>query len=230
MAWALDAIVIAVLIAAYSVLASLFAVLIPGIGTAVLIVGVFLIYEGYFAICEWYFAGRTLGKKVLCLRVIGDRGLPISFLQSVLRNVLREVDGVMSGWWIGGISSVCHPHAKRLGDLVAGTVVVRFEPRTRPTEILPSVDRYNVLLDDAGLCRRLRAGTRLEERRAIIELCLRRDGLRLDVRGRLFARAAEHFRRRFNIPSSEFQSDERLIQNIAAVLLPPEGGQLRMNR
>ena len=111
---------------------------------------------------------------------------------------------------------------------MAGTVVVSFAPRTAPTEILPSTDRYNALLDDAALTRRVRAQTTLGERRAIIELCLRRDQLRLDVRGRLFALAADHFRRRFGMPRSQFQSDERLVQNIAAVLLPPEGGQIRL--
>ncbi len=68
--------------------------------------------------------GRTLGKRVLGLRVVAQDGAPIGWMASITRNLLRTVDMLPFGYALGLLSSLFDPHGRRLGDLVAGTVVV----------------------------------------------------------------------------------------------------------
>ncbi|RRU02134.1 RDD family protein [Stenotrophomonas sp. 278] len=68
--------------------------------------------------------GRTLGKRVLHLRVVAQDGAPIGWMASITRNLLRTVDMLPFGYALGLLSSLFDPHGRRLGDLVAGTVVV----------------------------------------------------------------------------------------------------------
>lgn len=68
--------------------------------------------------------GRTLGKRVLNLRVVAHDGAPIGWMASITRNLLRTVDMLPFGYALGLLSSLFDPHGRRLGDLVAGTVVV----------------------------------------------------------------------------------------------------------
>ncbi len=68
--------------------------------------------------------GRTLGKRALHLRVVAQDGAPIGWMASITRNLLRTVDMLPFGYALGLLSSLFDPHGRRLGDLVAGTVVV----------------------------------------------------------------------------------------------------------
>ena len=68
--------------------------------------------------------GRTLGKRVLNLRVVAHDGAPIGWMAAITRNLLRTVDMLPFGYALGLLSSLFDPHGRRLGDLVAGTVVV----------------------------------------------------------------------------------------------------------
>lgn len=93
---------------------------------AVLIVLVFLLMSGYFAFFEWIWNGQTPGKRWLKLRVIREDGRPISFFEAMVRNLLRNFD-IMPGLFysVGLISVFATERDQRVGDLVAGTVVVR---------------------------------------------------------------------------------------------------------
>lgn len=79
---------------------------------------------GYFLIAEYATGGRTIGKRVMGIRVIQDNGRPISFLSAAIRNLLRIVDMLPGLYFVGALFSFFHPHDKRLGDLAAGTTVV----------------------------------------------------------------------------------------------------------
>jgi uncharacterized RDD family membrane protein YckC len=93
---------------------------------ALLIVIAFLLMSGYFAIFEWLWHGQTPGKRWLKLRVIREDGRPISFFEAVVRNLLREFDIMPFPFYsIGLISVFTTNRDQRVGDLVAGTVVVR---------------------------------------------------------------------------------------------------------
>lgn len=89
----------------------------------------------YYVFCEWYFRGKTIGKHALGIRVINQRGYPISFKASALRNLLRTVDCVPPLFYgVGFASILLTKNGQRLGDLLAGTVVVTERSVRLPTE------------------------------------------------------------------------------------------------
>jgi len=93
---------------------------------ALLVVIQAVIFDGYFAVFEWIWRGQTPGKRWLKLRVIREDGRPISFFEAVVRNLLRLVDFLIPPFYsIGLISVFASARDQRVGDLVAGTVVVR---------------------------------------------------------------------------------------------------------
>ena len=93
---------------------------------AVLIVILFLILSGYFAFFEWIWKGQTPGKRWLKLRVIREDGRPVTFWEAVVRNLLRTLDMMPAPFYsIGLISVFVSLSDQRVGDMVAGTVVVR---------------------------------------------------------------------------------------------------------
>ena len=93
---------------------------------ALLIIFVFLLMSGYFAFFEWIWNGQTPGKRWLRLRVIREDGRPISFFEAMVRNLLRDFDIMPFPFYsIGLISVFATASDQRVGDLVAGTVVVR---------------------------------------------------------------------------------------------------------
>lgn len=85
----------------------------------------FAIFWGYFILSEALWSGRTLGKMLLHLRVVDVRGGPLSVGQAIVRNVLRIVDFLPSYYAVGLIAIFVSARNQRLGDLAAGTVVVR---------------------------------------------------------------------------------------------------------
>ena len=92
---------------------------------AVLILILFLVVSGYFAFFEWAWRGQTPGKRWLKLRVIREDGRPVTFWEATVRNLLRCLDMMPAFYSIGLISVFVSSIDQRVGDLVAGTVVVR---------------------------------------------------------------------------------------------------------
>ncbi|MFC4402128.1 RDD family protein [Gracilibacillus xinjiangensis] len=91
---------------------------------ALMLILVFILNYGYFIILEFFWSGRTLGKRLLGLRVIQENGHRITFLSSLIRNFMRIVDSLPSGYIVGLLLIFLHPKHKRLGDMTAGTLVV----------------------------------------------------------------------------------------------------------
>ncbi len=93
---------------------------------ALLVIIQAIILDGYFAVFEWVWRGQTPGKRWLKLRVIREDGRPISFFEAMVRNLLRVIDFLIPPFYsIGLISVFATERDQRVGDLVAGTVVVR---------------------------------------------------------------------------------------------------------
>src|SRR6266446_7837326 len=93
---------------------------------AALVVVLFLILSGYFAFFEWLWNGQTPGKRWLKLRVIREDGRPVTFWEAAVRNLLRSFDIMPWPFYsIGLISVFISSRDQRVGDMVAGTVVVR---------------------------------------------------------------------------------------------------------
>ena len=85
----------------------------------------FFIVWGYFLISEVAWSGKTVGKYAIGLRVVGDQGEPLRFSQAAIRNLVRIVDFLPLLYGIGILILFVNGRGKRLGDLAAGTVVVR---------------------------------------------------------------------------------------------------------
>jgi uncharacterized RDD family membrane protein YckC len=95
------------------------------VANLVLAFGFFIVIFGYFWISEALFSGQTLGKRAFRLRAVGDRGEPLTWVQAGIRNVVRIVDFLPYGYGVGVVVLFANGRGKRLGDLAAGTVVVK---------------------------------------------------------------------------------------------------------
>jgi uncharacterized RDD family membrane protein YckC len=102
--------------------------------TAVTILLTFIIFFGYFVIFEALWSGQTPGKRWMKLRVIRDDGRPISFFASLTRNLLRLADIMPIPFYsLGIVSIVASERSRRIGDFVAGTVVVKERTAEAPS-------------------------------------------------------------------------------------------------
>ncbi len=86
---------------------------------------VFLLQWGYFTLFEAFANGRTPGKRVMKIHVIHRSGRAISFVESLARNLVRFVDSLPSFYVAGVVTMILNRQNQRLGDMVAGTLVVR---------------------------------------------------------------------------------------------------------
>ena len=95
-------------------------------GRAFLVLAGFAIFWGYYVVCEWLFDGQTIGKRQLGLRVVRDGGYSIGFAAAAIRNIMRIIDMQPGFFYLFGVTSaVLSKTGKRLGDMVAGTVVIQ---------------------------------------------------------------------------------------------------------
>ena len=92
---------------------------------ALLILGTFVIVFGYFIFFETIWNGQTPGKKAFGLRVVRDGGYPVGFFASAARNFVRIADFLPVFYGVGSISMFFNGEYKRLGDFVAGTIVIK---------------------------------------------------------------------------------------------------------
>jgi len=96
----------------------------------------FTLIWAYFILLEWLWNGQTIGKRLYKLRVINEDGSPAGFTAVLIRNLVRLVDFLPAFYGIGLMVIVLSPKSQRLGDLAAGTYVVR-APR-------PNVDWFSL--------------------------------------------------------------------------------------
>ena len=104
---------------------------------AVLIIILFLIFAGYFIFFEWLWNGQTPGKRLMKLRVIRDDGRPLTLWEAIARNLLRICDAVpgfiIPIYSVGLIVIFLSGRDQRVGDIFAGTVVIRERTDEAPT-------------------------------------------------------------------------------------------------
>lgn len=93
---------------------------------AALLIGfTFLTHFGYFIIFEILWRGQTPGKKVVHIRVVKDSGRTLSASETILRNLMRIADQLPALYAVGILSALLTAQNQRLGDLMAGSIVVR---------------------------------------------------------------------------------------------------------
>ncbi|HEY7700125.1 MAG TPA: RDD family protein, partial [Vicinamibacteria bacterium] len=115
--------------ALYGIVTVLSVALLPfattGLPMGVYFVVAFLLEWGYGCFFETWWNGQTPGKRVFGLRVIKTEGYAIGFYEAMTRNLLRAADFVPLFYAAGFLTAMANPRLQRIGDLVAGTMVVR---------------------------------------------------------------------------------------------------------
>lgn len=177
--------------------------------TAIVLLFLFLIEFGYFAVFEAYWNGQTPGKRYIHLRVIKDSGRPISVFDSVARNLLRIVDSIPSFYGIGILSALISRKNKRLGDFVAGTVVVHEKPLVNRPDIdwtskpVTAPSGYDV-------------SKLTPEEFEVIEVFLaRRQQLAPGVRSEMARKLALRFGTKLNVPEQDREDAEIFVERLA---------------
>jgi uncharacterized RDD family membrane protein YckC len=180
---------------------------------AVVAVAIFALLFAYPVAFELGAGGRTPGKRWSSLRVVCDDGSPVTFRASALRNVLRLVDILPAFYLVATVAIFATRHNQRLGDLAAGTLVVR-EPRAAA---LPEQGAAPVEAADPGeLPAWDVSGLREAELAALRRFLERRDTLD-EVPRRLLARdLAERLRPSVGGVGADLQP-ERFLELIAAL-------------
>ncbi|MEB3355851.1 MAG: RDD family protein [Synechococcales bacterium] len=105
---------------------------------AIALLVLFVLYVGYFILFETLWQGQTPGKRLAKIRVIRADGRPVGLTQATLRALLRPLDDFPFLGIVGGLLIFFSKREQRLGDLLAGTLVIIEEQPATPTAIVLS--------------------------------------------------------------------------------------------
>jgi uncharacterized RDD family membrane protein YckC len=158
----------------------------PYFGIVVLLT--FSVAWSYFILLEWLGNGQTIGKRIFGLRVIADDGAPAGFTAVLVRNLVRMVDFLPGFYGFGLLAIVVSSRSQRLGDLAAGTFVVR---APQPQLDYFSLRTVTPLGAGAHLETRILPG---EAQRLVREFVAREATLAPDHRARVAKQLAERLR------------------------------------
>jgi len=155
----------------------------------------FLVQWGFYVFFEMLWAGQSPGKRMLDLRVVKVAGHPVGFFDSVLRNLLRVADQLPLSYGVGTLSMLMTGRFQRLGDLAAGTVVVREQ---KAWYGMRDVASATALTAEAVVARRVSLSNR--ERRLLQEFVQRKDRLHPERAEQLAQILARPYAERFGLP------------------------------
>ena len=176
---------------------------------AVAIALFFVLHYGYFIGFEILWNGQTPGKRTVGIRVVKDSGRPLTAAETIARNLLRIVDEMPGFYSVAIVTALLNSQNKRLGDFVAGSLVIReaslqdmrpawSSPQTGPASALLGADRLSV-----------------EDLTLIDTFLARRSELPADVRTRMAAGILERLRPKLP-PSAESElSAEATLDRLA---------------
>lgn len=181
---------------------------------ALAVLAVFVIIWGYFVAFETVWSGQTPGKRIMRLRVVREDGRPIRFFEAFVRNLLRLAVDMQPGlsYAIGVVCVIFSPRSKRVGDYVAGTVVMKERATEAPSleEIIKLSELEQQRLEQAGPPPFI-ADTRLlteRELRAMEAFLKRRYELNEQQRAHLAARIALPISARLGVDSKQLGHEE----------------------
>lgn len=133
-------------------------------GTGILLIVMFLVEWGYPVVFEVFMQGATPGKRLMGLQVVHADGSPVGWTAAVLRNLLRVADFLPFAFLAGLVSMLLSEDFRRIGDHVAGTVVVHADRRAArlpATQVRPEPPPFSL---------------ELAEQRAIVDFAERSGG------------------------------------------------------
>lgn len=190
--------------------------MVDGFSAAFAVVTAFLVVFGYDVLFEVLHDGRTPGKRACGIRVVDRNGGPVHFVPSVVRNLLRIVDLLPSFYLVGSIALLVSPRNQRLGDLAAGTYVIRERRMPLPaawTVSTAAVDAPPALAGRAPVDLGLVTPHEVATVRRFLE---RRRELLPDARRRLAADLAGRLRPK--IAGIDDGDDEQFLEQVVAAM------------
>ena len=187
-----------------------------GLLFAVFLLGVFVMQFGYHVLFEVTASGRTPGKRWTGLRVVKDGGGPVDFGSSTVRNLLRLVDMLPGFYLVGMVAIIASRRNQRLGDMAAGTLVVREKtggrpPRPKPWTVARPVDEPSPETTTWDV-----TAVTNEELATVRRFLERRATLTTEARGRLAAELAARLRPKVSGPAEDMHPEHFLVE-LAAV-------------
>jgi uncharacterized RDD family membrane protein YckC len=182
---------------------------------ALLILSVFLLMYGYFTCFEILWNGQTPGKRMIGLRVVKISGRPLTPAETIGRNLMRIVDSLPAFYAVGVIAALTNPQNKRLGDFVAGSIVVR---EGSLKEMMPvwqaSPTEMSQAAAGAPLAPLGAHALSMEELTLIDTFLHRRHNLAPDVRARMASEILERVRPKLSLPPGD-ASAESILESAA---------------
>ncbi len=184
---------------------------------AIVVMIVFVVSDGYFLYFETTKNGQTPGKKSTGIRVVRDTGHPVDFHCALLRNVMRIVDVLPGTYGVGMISMFVSSKYQRLGDYVAGTLVVKVgrqaqtappSPAVQPAEPVPDSTESSLPQEALPF---VSAITR-DEYRAIKHFMERRAELDVHVARSLSMKLAEPLARKLRMDPAQIMDYPAFLQ------------------
>jgi uncharacterized RDD family membrane protein YckC len=224
LAWLVDALIVGVATVGVLFALNIAMAAFPGFASALSLVIYFLLDWGYGIGLETAWSGQTVGKRVMSLRVIQESGVRIGFYHAALRNLARPVDRLPLLYMVGGMAALVSRSHQRLGDMLAGTIVVR-ERRLKVPSALGTTGEEGLLADPLFVSRVKKLST--EERDVILSAALRREELRLEARLQLFSALGTRLQEALSMQKPAHLSDEKWTLLVASALVPPPAARSR---
>lgn len=220
LALGIDLMVITAMVMLFSRVADAFSLLFQDSAQAGQILLGFVVGILYGIAMEWICHGQTIGKAILRLQVVDERGLSLAPSQVILRNLFRFVDGLPQLYLVGGISCLLSKRCQRLGDIAAGTVVIRRVKVERPSFEQIQTDGVNSFREYPHLEARLRQNVTPDAARIGLDAMIRREQLDSNHRLKVFRELADYYRTLVEFPEECVQgiSDEQYVRNVVETL------------
>lgn len=172
---------------------------------AIVVAVLFLIYFGYFIFFEAFWNGQTPGKKALHIRVVRDGGFAADFGSCAIRNLVRVGEVALACYAVSAIVSLCSPENKRLGDLAAGTIVVREDRAPSLAGLIAAQERAGVQSGAPSLLSP-------EEHALVDRYVARREGMMPSHRALLASQIAARVRPRISRDLQALDDDDLLTK------------------
>lgn len=173
---------------------------------------------GYIILFETLWNGQTPGKRLMKIRVIKQNGLPAGFFSILIRNLLRLVD-VLPGFYAAGVISILLTRrGQRLGDLVAGTIVVKEAPAKLIS--LPTAPWRDPVVDP-GLLAQYVPRLSDSDLEPVRLFWTRRHQFRPEARARVAEKIAWSVATKMNWPFPKIPNPEMFLEDILLFLSRP---------
>jgi uncharacterized RDD family membrane protein YckC len=191
------------------------------VGIAAMILIWFAIIWGYFVFFELIWHGQTPGKRWLGLRVIKEGGYPVGFAEVAIRNVVRLVDFLPFYYVIGIVVMFIDGRSRRLGDLAAGTLVVKERRDLRLETLTAELERVATATVEPGAPIANLDRLTADDLALLHDYLGRRATLRRDAAAALAKRLAGSFGRRLDHDLGD-ESPESFLERLAAQAQPAQ--------